>query len=318
MFPKRLVSLPSSLIISSIRKISHVLQVLDYFTKYYGNTIPLMPDLLHQYQHNPKGFLGAVQCYPWNDEDNLVLLGDAAHAIIPFFGQGCNAAFETVEKLCGYMDKAARVKVKDCQTFKECTPISNCNVALQKYSPVMANAFNTLSKVHKPNADAICTMAVENYFEMMAKTGDNHFLQQKQLENKLANAFPDVFLSRYAMVTHTLIPYYACMAIGAAQQRILDALLPPPTANTKTASLAAATQDVALDLPLATKLVQQHLQPVLAKFHIETHDLRDVTRELVLGVGAAAAAQSDAAAKNKAGQKSEEVKSNVGVPSAKL
>jgi hypothetical protein len=117
-------------------------------------------------------------------------------------------------------------------------------------------------------------MAIENYVEMMAKTADPHFLAQKRIEDLLAHACPD-FLCRYALVTHTLVPYAVCMTIGEAQQRVLDAILP------KEAFDKGLTVEEAFDEARARALVDSILVPVLKKHGVNAHAMRDVTREII-------------------------------------
>lgn len=253
---------------------------MAYVNEYYPDIPALIPNLLSQWHHNPKGFLGTVQSLPWHYRDSLVVMGDAAHAITPFFGQGCNAAFETVSSLFGQLDQAAKVVVADCvdvvnaRDGKTYDPLFSEQQALSKYSPYVASAFSLLSAKHKPNADAIATMAVENYVEMMDKTSSQHFLAQKELETQLTKAFPETFLSRYVLVTHTLVPYYLCLLIGQAQQSILDSLLPPGT--------HVEPSQVQLDVKKAGVLIKNKLVPLLKRYKITPHDLRDVTRELLV------------------------------------
>ncbi len=227
----------------SFESIKTTEQVIEYFKRFYPDALPLMPALAKDWRSHPQGFLGTVRAHPWHVDDKVVLLGDAAHAITPFFGQGCNAAFEGVRVL-----DAALTRHKD-----------------------VADAYSEFDALHKPNADAIAQMAVENYVEMMQKTGDQHFLLQKALEVELAHRFPS-YLSRYAMVTHTLVPYAACIAVGDAQQRILDTLCPQGTQTLE-----------GVDYKKAAAMVEKDLAAALKANKVVQGDLRDVSRELVLG-----------------------------------
>jgi kynurenine 3-monooxygenase len=238
-------------------------KVSAYFQTHYPDVLPHMPDLAQQWAANPQGFLGTVSCAPWHAGDAALVLGDAAHAVTPFFGQGCNASFEGVVALDAALTAANGGRARGMGNVGE--------------------AFAAFFRRYKPNADAIAQMAVENYYEMMDKTGDAHFLAQKALEIKLAHKFPETYLARYALVrrrnayrlfqllllslllllllplrpntpshacmpafftffqvTHTLVPYAACKAIGEAQQLILDQLCPPSKVEAATTAAAAA------------------------------------------------------------------------------
>lgn len=200
-------------------------QISDYFQKFYPDAVSLIPDVVDQFQNNPTGFLGTVKTLPWCVDDKLVIVGDAAHAIVPFFGQGCNSAFEGVQLLDRCMQKYG---------------VGN-----------VAAAFSEFEKTHKPNTDAIAAMAVDNYYEMMDKVGDPKFLLEKAVEIIVAQKFP-IYCSRYAMVTHSLVPYRLCLETGVVQQTILaklcDGISSPEQA----------------DMKLAAQLIDVHLRPFLA------------------------------------------------------
>jgi len=126
-------------------------------------------------------------------------MGDAAHAIVPFFGQGMNAGFE------------------DCRVFGEMIPDadSNCD---------WADLFTRFSRERKPHADAIATMALENFVEMRDKVGDPNFLLKKNVEQRLSDEFPDLYRSRYRLVSFTNTPYNTALEIGKVQEEILSEL----------------------------------------------------------------------------------------------
>ncbi len=169
----------------------------NYFKINYADSIPLMPKLEEDFFENPQGILGTVRANPWNYSDRICLLGDAAHAIVPFFGQGMNAGFEDVTCLTKHMNK----NPKEWKTI-----------------------FNNFSVEQKPNGDAIADMAIENFNEMSEKTGDERFLFFKEVENELQRRFPDRFRSRYGMVVYTLVPYSYAQSAGLIQQEILKEL----------------------------------------------------------------------------------------------
>lgn len=193
-----------------------------YFKQYYPDAVSLMPGFLEDYQANPQGFLGIVRMKPWVYEDQVALVGDAAHAMVPFFGQGMNSGFSDVQFLMDQMD----AHTNDYQTI------------LKNY-----DAFQ------KPSGDAIADMSRENFSEMCDKVGDPHFLLRKKVENKLETTFPEIFRSRYGLVTYTLIPYHLVKEIGLIQDQVLDTLC------------EAITQVEELDLGQAQKLIQNKIVP---------------------------------------------------------
>lgn len=222
-------------------------KVKEYFEKYYASALTLMPNLLDEYFSNPNGFLGTVYAAPWQYEDALVLVGDSSHAIVPFFGQGCNAAFESVASVLELLAK---------HTTPEATAAAAKTNAIAAVPGVrsvhagVAAAFQEFFTTRKPCSDAIAAMAIENFVEMMKKTGEPKFLLQKEVELALAKAHPE-YESRYAMVTHTLIPYDVCFATGKIQQEILEEVC---------ADISAAAD---ADMTLAAKLVKDKLIPFL-------------------------------------------------------
>jgi kynurenine 3-monooxygenase len=134
----------------------------------------LIPDLEQQFLNNPVASLVTVKCYPWIRDDHFSLIGDAAHAIVPFFGQGMNAGFED----CSVLDHLMEECGDDWETI------------LQK--------FQTL---RKPDADAIADMAINNFTEMRAKTADPVFLLQKKIEGRLHQRHPEKWIPAYSQVT---------------------------------------------------------------------------------------------------------------------
>ena len=211
-------------------------KVRSYFEQTYPDAVPLMPQMVEEFSRNPTGFLGTVFCAPWFFQDRLLLLGDAAHAITPFFGQGCNLGFEDVAVL---------------------------DVVLRETSKGPRNMEQVFSKVYllrKPDADAMGYMAIENFTEMMSKTASEKFLLEKAIEIELAKRFPQQYASRYVLVTHSLVPYHKCMQIGVLQQKILTELA---------SSVTNVTQ---VDYAQAKRLIEAELGPFLKKNNIQAKD----------------------------------------------
>jgi kynurenine 3-monooxygenase len=169
--------------------------IAAYFRTFYPDAIQLIPTLLEDFLKNPVGKLATVRCYPWHYQDKIALIGDAAHGIVPFFGQGMNAGFD------------------DCVLLEKLMAANGDN---------WADIFNKYSEIQKPNGDAIADMAVANLREMSEKVGDPDFLMQRQVEKIIAHKYPKYYLPRYSMITHTTIPYAICQKVGLIQDEILS------------------------------------------------------------------------------------------------
>lgn len=200
--------------------------VQAYFEKYFPDALTLMPSAVPDFQKHQQGILGTVHCNSWIYNDSVALIGDAAHAILPFFGQGMNCGFEDCTVLCDMLDQ--------CE--------ENWSDALKKYD-----------EYQRPNANAIAKMALENFYEMSDKVGDEHFLFKKKIESWLEKHFPDQYRSRYGMITYTLIPYRLAYEAGLIQNEILTQLSQEFHSVEK------------LDLVKAQNLLQEKFLPFLKK-----------------------------------------------------
>jgi len=170
--------------------------ILAFFERWFPDIIPLLPELVGTFRRNPVGVLGTVRCRPWRDGGRLLLIGDAAHAIVPFHGQGMNLAFE------------------DCRLLDE---------LLSDHE--LPQAFVAFEDLQRDNAQAIATMALENYVEMRDTVRDPGFALQKKLSFELEKRMPDRFIPRYSMVMfHDDIPYAVARERGAVQARLLEEL----------------------------------------------------------------------------------------------
>jgi kynurenine 3-monooxygenase len=170
--------------------------VVNFFRTQFPDALALLPDLTPQFFAHPTGSVGTVRLERWSLDDQLVLIGDAAHAIVPFHGQGMNCAFE------------------DCIEL-------NALLALTDWK----TACSTFQQQRKPNADAIAAMALENYVEMRDTVRDPKFQLQKTLSLELERRFPARFVPRYSMVMfHHEIPYATALERGRVQSKILTEL----------------------------------------------------------------------------------------------
>jgi kynurenine 3-monooxygenase len=165
-----------------------------FFEGTYPDAVPLMPTLAHDFFSNPTSSLVTVRCAPWHLGDKAVLLGDAAHAVVPFYGQGANAAFE------------------DCVVLDEC---------LRAWSTDRTRAFATFEERRKVHADAIADLALANFVEMRDHVASSRFLFKKKIEKTLHRLMPRTFVPLYTMVSFSRIPYADAVARAARQDRAL-------------------------------------------------------------------------------------------------
>lgn len=173
-------------------------EILDHFTAEYPDAVPLMPNLVEDFQHNPVGLLGTIHTDPWQVQGSVSLIGDSAHAIVPFFGQGANSGFEDVVEL------------------------DRC---LQESGDDWSRALPAYQERRQDNARAIAQMAQENFVEMRDRVGSRVFLATKKFEHALERALPGTYLSRYEMVSFTTIPYAEVLQRDARQRRVVVASL---------------------------------------------------------------------------------------------
>lgn len=199
--------------------------VQAFFERHFPDAAALIPAIATEYAARPTGIMGTVRCARWSIGDELLLIGDAAHAITPFHGQGMNCAFE------------------DCAQL----------AALLANEPDWAQAFARFEQLRRDNTDAIARMAIENYLEMRDTVREPKFQLQKALSLELERRFPGRFIPRYSMVMfHARIPYAVAFERGRVQAEILTTLT------------EHATQLEQVNWERAAELVEQRLQPILA------------------------------------------------------
>ena len=154
--------------------------VIRYFRERFPDALPLMPGVAGDYLRNPTGSLVTIRCHPWHYRNHVVLLGDSCHAVVPFYGQGANAAFE------------------DCSVLNDC---------ILEHPDDLERAFARFESLRKENTDALADLAIENFLEMRDATASRVFLFRKRLEKDLHRLFPRWYLPLYSMVTFSTIPY---------------------------------------------------------------------------------------------------------------
>lgn len=180
----------------SFEKLKTEKAINDFFNQYFPDAKAVMPTLIKDFFENPTSSLVTVKCAPWNYQDKVVLLGDAAHAIVPFYGQGMNSGFE------------------------------DCTVLNQMADEVSEeNLFEEFSKRRKPDGDAIADLALQNFIEMRDLTGDPDFLLRKKIEKRIAEKYPEKWLPQYSQVTFSHIPYSKAQENGKKQKAIMDKIM---------------------------------------------------------------------------------------------
>lgn len=183
---------------TSFETLSTKEKVTDFFKSVFPDAYALMPQLLEEFFQNPSSSLVTMRCYPWVRNKTL-LIGDAAHAIVPFYGQGMNAGFE------------------DCRVL---------NQLLDQFADDWDQVLPSFQEIRKPNADAIAKLALHNFVEMRDLVNDADFILRKKIESKLHELFPEKWIPLYSMVTfHENIPYSVAYETGQKQKRIMEGVL---------------------------------------------------------------------------------------------
>ncbi len=189
----------------SFEKLETKEAVKDFFQSVFPDAYTLMPNLLGDFFHNPASSLVTMKCYPWVRSKTL-LIGDSAHAIVPFYGQGMNAGFE------------------DCRQLNQLLDIYHDN--WDKVLPAYQDQ-------RKPNADAIAKLALDNFIEMRDLVNDADFILRKKIETKLNELFPKKWIPLYSMVTfHEDIPYSVAYETGQQQKKIMEEVMKMPGIET--------------------------------------------------------------------------------------
>ncbi|MCC7465962.1 MAG: FAD-dependent monooxygenase [Saprospiraceae bacterium] len=190
----------------SFEKLKTDADVLAFFGKYFPDAVPLMPTLLHDFWANPTSSLVTVQCSPWQWQGRILLIGDAAHAIVPFYGQGMNAGFEDCTILDAMLDEMGEDWSKTIPAF---------------------------AKYREADGHAIAELAQRNFIEMRDLVADPKFLLRKKIAADLHAKFPNEFLPVYSMVTFSNTPYHVAMQEDDAQNALFKEILAIPDVENK-------------------------------------------------------------------------------------
>jgi kynurenine 3-monooxygenase len=194
-----------------------------FFREDFPDLLPLIPRFAEDYDSHPVGSLSTLYLDRWHIDGRALLIGDAAHAIVPFHGQGMNCGFEDTVVLANLLAESGRDT---------------------------GDAFAEFQRIRQPNANAIAAMALENYIEMRDSVADPHYLAKRDLGARLAERVPTHFMARYRMVTFTHLPYAYAYERGRAQDQLLEQLLRGST----------SANDVPLDA--AVKALEATLPPL--------------------------------------------------------
>ncbi len=209
----------------SFKALNSPKKIKEFFKEQFPDAYKLMPNLIEEFQKNPVGALGTIKCSPYSYKGKTLLIGDAAHAVVPFYGQGMNASFEDVTILFKYINK---------------------------YPNNWKKIFKEYENERKIDADAIGDLAVENFHEMRDHVANPLFKIKREIERKLEEAFPNTYFSKYSMVTFNPdIRYSQAFTVGNAQDKAFLNLIEDEVIDTET------------DLDLVLKLVQEKTQEIL-------------------------------------------------------
>lgn len=185
-------------------------EIRAFFEREYPDAAAIMPTLVDDYQRNPVSSLVTVRCWPWSHVSSsgvaTVILGDAAHAIVPFYGQGMNCAFEDVRVLAELLGKPASPGMSASRSD-------------------LRGVLDEFQRQRKPNADAIADMALENFVEMRDKTARPEFLYKKKVEQAVHEMFSERVTPQYNLVSFSTVPYAEARARGRAFDAILERII---------------------------------------------------------------------------------------------
>jgi len=186
---------------NSFNELNSKENILTYFNKTFPDFAELVPDLYEQFINNPTSPMAIIKTDPWHVYEKTVLVGDSAHATVPFYGQGMNSGFE------------------DCRILDE---------LLDKHNDHFGNSIKEYSKLRKPDGDGVQNLSMHNFIVMRDKTGDPKFLLQKKIEQKFSQRYPDKWTPLYSMVSFTNISYADAWDIGMKQEKLMQTIMKDP------------------------------------------------------------------------------------------
>ena len=224
--------------------------VKSFFDAQFADASEMIPDLEEAFFENPTGHMTTIKCDPWNAEGRVLLLGDAAHAIVPFFGQGMNCGFEDVMVLehcmTDHINRGGALYIE-----RRLQSPGSAQKRQKEGSSGWEIVFKDFVKRRKQNTDAIADLAVENFIEMRDKVANPEFLLEKAVEKVIQMKFPELYISRYRLVTFTNVPYSFARRAGQVSDEILKELC---------RDIQSVDQ---LDLKKAEELIMTKLAPLL-------------------------------------------------------
>lgn len=174
---------------------------VHFFNTYFPNVMGDIENLTEDFFKNPTSAMVTMKCYPWTYWDKVALVGDSAHAVVPFYGQGMNAGFEDIFVL---------------------------DEIIKEFGDDWERIFSTYQKKRKPNTDAIAELSYRNFMEMSSKTADTNFLLQKKIEKHFSAKHPEKWIPAYSRVTFSNRPYAEALAEGDAQEDIMQEVMKLP------------------------------------------------------------------------------------------
>ena len=193
-------------------------EVTSFFRTHFADAMPIVPDLVQQYMRNPQSNLAIIRCGPWTHRDKVALIGDAAHAIVPFYGEGMNAGYE------------------DCKVLND--------LLNEHGDDNWATVLDAYGKQRKPNGDAIADLSMRNFVEMRDLVADPRFILRKKIEGRLQAKHPDQWLPLYSQVKFTDTPYVDALREGQRHDRIMEQVLAMPGVEEKWESDPAVQREV--------------------------------------------------------------------------
>lgn len=180
---------------NSFEELDNEESIRFFFKEKFADAFEAMPDLTNEFLKHPTGNLSTIKCSPWYFEDHCLLIGDAAHGVVPFFGQGMNSAFE------------------DCRILNE---------LLDQYDDNWKRVMPAFFKARKANTDAVAAMSKDNYHEIQSDIRDPKFNLKKQIEQELMHRYPERYISKHVLVMFTNTPYAQAKACGELQNELLN------------------------------------------------------------------------------------------------